>query len=159
MVLPQIKQPVKLIGSTEILAAGEAIDEGKTLSHALESLLKMNITVTIAVDSKDLNDTLTTFRNATDKSIRGGLSVIRYEFESQNISSRFWIPEKTNLVDALTKQKSAPTNVLSLLLDSGRLPLSFDGFKEWHSTVSLGYTLISSLKMGECENWTRNYEI
>lgn len=136
------KRPIKSIGSAEILEAGEAIDDGKTLCHALESFSKMNIALTFAVDSKDLFNTLTTCRNATDKSILGDASVICYEFESQIISSMVWIPGKSNLADALTKQNSALTNVLHSLLDSGRLPLSFDGFKERHSTVSVGETLI-----------------
>lgn len=82
---------------------------------------------------------LTTCRNANDKSIEGDMSVVRYEIESQNISKMVWMPGKLKLTDAIAKQDSAIANFLRSLLDSAKLPLSFDGSKGMVSTISLGW--------------------
>lgn len=121
------KRPVKSIGAAEILAAGEAIDEGKVLAKAYEVLLGMNIDLLIAVDSKDLFETLSTCRNSIDRSIRADVSVIRYEFETQKVNRIFWIPGKVNLADPLTKPNSPLTQALQLTLFSGDISISLDG--------------------------------
>ncbi len=110
------KRPVKSVGSAETLAAGSAIDEGKLLVKAYEELLQIQTDLLIAVDSKDLYDTLSTCRNATDKSIRADVSVIRYEFETQNVNRMIWVSGKSNLADPLTKPNSPLANPLQLML-------------------------------------------
>lgn len=57
------KRPVKSIGSAEIYAAGEAIDEGKVLAKAYERLLGVKTHLWVVVDSRDLFTTLSTCRN------------------------------------------------------------------------------------------------
>lgn len=74
------KRPFKSIGAAEILAAGEAIGEGKILANAYRVLLDMDINLTISLDPKNLFETLSTCRNSIDRSIRTDVSVIRYEF-------------------------------------------------------------------------------
>ncbi len=68
---------MKSVGSAETLAAGASIDEGKLLVKAYERLLNVGINLLIAVDSKDLYDTLSSCRKATDRSIRSDVSVRR----------------------------------------------------------------------------------
>lgn len=48
------KRPVKYIGSAEILAASEAIDEGKVLANYICLVLNVEVDLIIAVDSNDL---------------------------------------------------------------------------------------------------------
>ncbi len=76
--------------------------EGKVLVNAYRQLLNIEIDLLIAVDSKDLYDTLSTCRNATDRSTRADVSVIRYEFETKNVSRMIWVSGKSNLADPLT---------------------------------------------------------
>eukprot|EP00171_Calliarthron_tuberculosum_P001292 IDg1292t1 len=119
------KRPVRSIGSAEILAAGEAIDMGKTIVKSYERLLNVKVDNLIVVDTKDLYSSLSTCRNSIDKSIRADVSVIRYEFETKNISRMVWIPGKCNLADAGTKPNSPLTNALQLMMFSGELPIDF----------------------------------
>ena len=116
------KRPVKSVGAAEILAAGEAIDEGKLLKFAVSTLLPFTIDFMLVVDSRDLYNTLSTCRNSADRSIRADVSVIRYEFESENVSRIMWVPGKVNLADACTKQNSPLTESLQFLLCSGKIP-------------------------------------
>ncbi|PXF49341.1 hypothetical protein BWQ96_00915 [Gracilariopsis chorda] len=117
------RRQVKPIGSEETLAAGEAIDEGKVLANAFRKLLAVKVDLFVVVDSKDLFDTLSTCRNATDRSIRAEVSVIRYEFETHNVSQIIWIPGKLNLADLLKKSDSPLRTSLEILLYSGTIPL------------------------------------
>ncbi|PXF42474.1 hypothetical protein BWQ96_07812 [Gracilariopsis chorda] len=110
------RSPVKFIGSAEILAAGAAIDEGKRLVKALTKLFNMDVFLSVIVDSTDLFDTLSTCRNALDRSIRAAVSVIRYEFENQNVNHMVWVPANCNLADSLTKLNSPLNQALELLL-------------------------------------------
>lgn len=119
-------RPVKSIGAAEILGFGEAIDEGKVLAKAYETLLGIEIDLSVIVDSKDLYDTLSTCQNSTDRSVRADVSVIRYEFETEKVNSMIWIPEKLNIADALTKPNSSTTEMLQLAMYSGKLPIDFN---------------------------------
>ena len=132
------KRPVKSIGAAEILAAGEAIDEGKVLVNAYRVLLGMDIDLMISLDSKDLFETLSTCRNSIDRSIRADVSVIRYEFETQNVNRFFWIPGKVNLADPLTKTNSPLVQPLQLSMYSGELGISFEDVLERQSNQSSG---------------------
>lgn len=100
------KRPVKSVGAAEILAAGEAIDEGKIIAQAYSILLGMKMDLLIALDSKDLFQSLSTQRNSIDKFIRADVNVIRHEFETQNVHKIMWIPGKQNLADPGTKAGS-----------------------------------------------------
>jgi len=62
--------PLKSIGAAETLAAGEAIDEAKVLANAFSSLLGLAVVLGIVVASKELYSTLSTCRNAADRSSR-----------------------------------------------------------------------------------------
>jgi len=85
----------------------------------------MEIDLWIVVDSKDLFDTLSTCRNAIDRSIRGDVSVIRYEFETKNVSRIIWVPGKTNLADACTKEYSPLVEAVQLMLFTCKIPVDF----------------------------------
>lgn len=63
------KRPVKSIPSAKILAASEAIDEGKMLKKAYSELLNVNVKLIVCVDSKDLFTSMTTQRLSLDRSI------------------------------------------------------------------------------------------
>ncbi|PXF44742.1 hypothetical protein BWQ96_05501 [Gracilariopsis chorda] len=120
------RRPVKSIGSAEILAAGEAIDEGKLLAKAYSKLLGFEIGLWIVVDSKDLYGTLSTCRNASDKLIRGEVSVTRLDFETKKIERMVWVPGKCNYGDPLTKTDSPMADALQNLLYSGRISIDFE---------------------------------
>ena len=107
------------------MAAGEAIDEGKVLVKALEELLGTEVGLSIVVDSKDLFSTLSTCRLASDTSIRGYVSSIKFELATKNVTSMTWVPEKINLADPGTKPDSQLTQNLQLLFESRCLPIDF----------------------------------
>lgn len=131
-------RPVRSVGAAEILAAGEAIDEGKTIAHAYSILLGQHVDLIIAVDSKDLFQSLSTQRNSIDKSIRADVNVIRHEFEVRNISSMIWLPGKLNFADIGTKMDSPLTLSTQLMFFTGRLPYSFPGIESCNSNRPLG---------------------
>lgn len=56
------KGPVRSIGAAEILAAVEAIDEGKMLAKSPSMLFSTHVPLFIALDSKDLFTSLSTHR-------------------------------------------------------------------------------------------------
>lgn len=85
------KCPVMSIGSAEILSTGESI----VLKKGLSKLLNIPVYLHAVVDSKDLFSTLSTCRNAIEKSIRGDVIVIRYEFETKTLNKLIWIPGRT----------------------------------------------------------------
>lgn len=120
------RRPVKSIGTAETLAAGEGIDEGKVIAKTFEVLLGTEVQLFIVVDSKDLFTTLSTCRNASDRSIRADVSVIRFEFETQCVSRMIWVPGKTNLADPGTKPNSPLDQALQLMLFTGEIPISFE---------------------------------
>lgn len=76
------KLPVKSIRSAEMFATGEAIDERKVLVQVMSTLLGTNLDLIIALDTKDLYNSLSTQRNALDKFIRPDVNFIRYKFET-----------------------------------------------------------------------------
>ena len=112
------------IASTDILAAFEAIDEGKFILEAFNDLIERNLDLWIAFDSKCLFSSLSTWRIATDRSIRGDVSPIQYEFGPMTISKVIWIPGPANIDDRGTKTDSSLTQSLQLLMVDGKI--SFD---------------------------------
>lgn len=132
------KRPVRSIGAAEILAVGEAIDEGKLIKSAVSHALCANVKLLVATDSKDLFNSLSTQRNSIDKSIRGDVNLIRFEYETHSVNTVVWIPGKTNPADPGTKRDSPLTDVLRLMLYNGIIPIDFTGSQSRSSQRSLG---------------------
>ena len=132
------RRPVKSIGAAEILAVGEGIDEGKMLRGAFSMLLGIEIDLIVVLDSKDSFDTLSTCRNATDRSVRADVNVIRFEFETRVVSRMFWTPGKTNLTVPLTKRSSPLIEALQLLLLNSAIPIQLCGSLNRTSSQSTG---------------------
>ena len=63
------------------------MDRGKVVVEAVEELLGTEVNLSIAVDSNVLFSTLSVCRMASDRSIRGDFSSIRFEFATKNVSS------------------------------------------------------------------------
>lgn len=124
------KRPVKSIPAAEIFAASEGIDEGKTIAKAYSEMLNMYIKLRFAVDSRDLFTSLSTQKNSIDKSIRGDVSCVRYEFETGAVDKVSWIPGQSNLANPLTKMDSSLTDALQLTLFTGRLCFDFEKISE-----------------------------
>lgn len=97
------KRPVKSVPSAEILAAAEGIDEGKTVAATYSELLGMAVKLQVCVDSKDLYSTLSTQRNSVDRSIRGDVGAVRFDFMTGLVDKITWIPGKANLADVLSQ--------------------------------------------------------
>lgn len=72
------RRPVRLIGTAKILAADEAIDEGKIIATSLSAALGTSVFLHIVLDSKYLYTSLFTMRNNDEKSIRDHDNFIRY---------------------------------------------------------------------------------
>ncbi len=100
--------------------------------------MNVQIYLLIVVDSKDLYNTLSTCRNATDKSIRPDVSLIRYEFETRKVNRMIWVPGKANLADPFTKPGSPLCQPLQFMMFSGELPMDFDDAKFRSSDQYLG---------------------
>lgn len=124
------RRPIKSVPAAEILAASEAIDEAKAIAGVYSELFNMNIKVRLCVDSKDLFTSLSTQRLSVDRSIRGDVGVIRYEFQTGVVDRITWIPGKVNIADVLTKKDSALSETFILALASGYLPLEFKSQSE-----------------------------
>ena len=131
-------RPVKSIASAEVLAAGCAMDEGKIISDSYTKLLGVRVHLHVFVDSKDLFNSLSTCRVPEDKSIRGDIALLRYNYETQHVNKIIWIPGSTNLSDPLTKKDSPLKHPLQLMLFSGELPIDFDKSECRDSSATLG---------------------
>ena len=115
------RRPVKSTAAAEILAASEAIDDGKMLARTLSYIYKSRIELVILLDSKDLYNSLSTQRNSVDKSVRDDVNYIRYDFECGNVSTIFWVPGKINLADPGTKPDSPLCEQLQITLNDGKI--------------------------------------
>ena len=87
--------------------------------------MQIEIELLVALDSKDLFDTLSTCRNSNDRSIRADVSVIRYEFETQKVNRMTWIPGNVNVADPVTKPNNPLVQALKLSFFTGELSISF----------------------------------
>lgn len=119
------KRPVKSIGFAEVLACGDAIDEGKLIAQTYWLLLGHDVHLYVAVDSKDLWSSLSTCRNPEDKSILADVQLLRYNFETHHLNKLIWLPRKINLADPLTKRDSPLCETLQLMLFDGTIPIDF----------------------------------
>lgn len=128
------RHPVRSIAAGEILAAGEAIDEGLVLKRTFALLLDMEIELVVVLDSKDLYSSLATQRKSIERSVRADVNFIQYQFETKQANRICWIPGRLNLADPGTKPDSPLVAALQLLLFSGRLPF---GFPEMESACAI----------------------
>ena len=96
----------------------------------------MNIKLCLCVDSKDLFTSLSTQRNWIDRSIRGDVGCIRFEFQTGTVEKTSWKPGRVNLDDSLTEKDSVLTETLPLCLFTGRLSFNIDGVAETKSAGS-----------------------
>lgn len=87
-----LRRPVNSITAAKILSAGEAINEDKDLCLAFSELLPIQIDIFIAVDSRDLVNSLSVCCDSINHSIWVCVNEICYEFESQNINRMLRIP-------------------------------------------------------------------
>lgn len=79
--LHKARRLVQIIGATEILAAGDAIGEGKELARSLSQICSVGVPLQTDLDSKELFTSLSTQRSRIDKSIRPNVSVKKFELE------------------------------------------------------------------------------
>lgn len=128
------KRLVKSVPAAEILAATEGIDEGKMIAQAYSEILGFDIKLRLCVDSKDLFTSLSTQRNSIDRSIRGDVGCIRFEFQTGAVDKISWIPGNLNLADPLTKKDSQLTDLLQLSLFSGKLAVDIEDSSESKSS-------------------------
>lgn len=128
------KRPIKSVPAAEILAASEGIHEGKMIASVYSEIFQMEISLRLFVDSKDLFTSLSSQRLSIDRSIRGDVGSIRFEFQTGSVENISWITGKINLADVLTKQDSALTDTLCLCLATCRIPIDYDKECESKST-------------------------
>lgn len=120
--------------ATKILAASEGIDLAKEIAARYSDLLNMNIRVHLLVDSKDSFTTSSTKRNYIDRSSRGDVDAIPFEFVTGTVNKISWIPGQRNLADVFTKLDSPLTEFLELALFTSRLPIDLEKVKELKSS-------------------------
>ena len=101
-------------------------------------MLGINAKLIVITDSKDLYNSLSTQPNATDRSVRADVNVIRFDFETKAVDSMVWIPGRTNLADPGTKRDSALTEALQLLLLTGKIPIDLSESEVRSSDRPLG---------------------
>lgn len=116
------RRPGKSSASAEVLAAGEAVDDGRVIASALSVVLNGKVHLSIAVDSRDLFSLLSTCRTPEDKSISAKVQLIRFGFETHSLNTLIWIPGSINFADALTKTDSRVHESLQLMMFEGTLP-------------------------------------
>lgn len=129
-VFHKAKRPVRSAPAAKVFAAAEGIDEGKIVRNAYYELLDVHVKLFVCVDSEDLFSSISTQKNSVDKSIRGDVAGIRFEFEGITVDSVPEFPGSTNLADPLTKKDSSLTETLRLTLSTGRLCTDFDAVSE-----------------------------
>lgn len=117
------KIPAKSVPAAEILAAGESIDEGNTISSAYSEIVGHKIELSLCVDSKEIFTSVSTQRNSIDKSIRADVASIRFEFQTRTLDKISWIPGRVNLADPLKNKNCSITDLLQLILFTGRLSI------------------------------------
>lgn len=119
------KRPVTSIAASQVLAAGEAVDEGIVLKQIFSTLLDINVELIIALDSSNIYISLKTQRKAAICSVRSNVNYNRYAFERGHANPVLWISGRLILTDPGTKSESPLADALQLLLFSGRLPHAF----------------------------------
>lgn len=119
------KRPGLYIGTAEIIAAGEIINEGKMLATTASSLHSSRVSLLIALYSKDMFTSLSTQRNGMDKPIHEDKNYIWHAFECRNVLNSIWIRRKEHLADPGINRDIPLNDSLRLALFDGRLPTDF----------------------------------
>lgn len=119
---------VKVAAAAHISAGGEGIDKGKLLRVAFNMLLEIKIDLIVALDLEDLFDTLSVRRNASDRSVRADVNIIRFEFETHAVARVISTPGRTNLAGLLAKNNSSLFDALQPLFLSATMPFALFGF-------------------------------
>lgn len=131
-------RPVRFTGAAEIILAGEHIDIGKIIAQTHSLLLALHTPLVVVVESEDLFKSLTTRRQSIDRSIRGDNGVVRFEFETTNVSKIISFPEKLNLPDVETSLNSLLLFAIAQMLSTGKIPFSPFSFESCSSHRPLG---------------------
>lgn len=77
---------------------------------------------------------MSTQRVSIDRSIRGDVSSIRFEFQVGKVSEFSWVPGKLNISDVLTKPDICFTETLLPIISTGFLNIDFQSVaKNKHS--------------------------
>ena len=116
------RRPAKSTAAAETFAASEAIDEILVLKNSISKLFGKVISTTVFVDSKDLYHSLSSKRNAVDKSMRNEVNHIRFVFETA-LDIVAWICGSLNISDVGTKKNSKLTELFQSILHTGKLQL------------------------------------
>lgn len=125
MAITPFKKTSQSSASAEILAPGDAIDEGKLIAATYTILLSNKIPLSIVVDSKYLFTSLSRFRVPEDKSIRADVQLIRYNFETRKLHRFIWIEGKQNKANAPTKGDSPLNELLQLAMYDDKFHCAF----------------------------------
>lgn len=121
-ILYRSRRAVKSVKEVEIIGAGEAIE---ALCLDFSYLLPNHMDMIIAVESRDLFNSLFICRNSIDRLIRADVSMVRYKIESRNINRMLWISRKVNLAYYCTKQNSPLAQILFLFILNEKITLYF----------------------------------
>lgn len=70
-------RPARSAAAAEILAAGEAIDEGKLIAASFSDVYGVRIPLHVLFDSKDLFSSLSTQRRSVDQNVPPDVSAMR----------------------------------------------------------------------------------
>ena len=93
------------------------------LVRAISEILDVKLSLSIAVGSKDIFSTLCTCRLATERSIRGDVGSIRFDFMKNTIDRMIWMPGSINIANLGTV--SSLTNTVQTLFFTGLIPVDF----------------------------------
>eukprot|EP00180_Rhodochaete_pulchella_P004029 Plantae.Rhodophyta-Rhodochaete_pulchella.ctg74099.p2 GENE.Plantae.Rhodophyta-Rhodochaete_pulchella.ctg74099~~Plantae.Rhodophyta-Rhodochaete_pulchella.ctg74099.p2 ORF type:complete len:100 (+),score=11.07 Plantae.Rhodophyta-Rhodochaete_pulchella.ctg74099:3-302(+) len=83
-----------------------AADNGKLIASVFSTLLCVQLTPSIGVDSKSLYDTMSTVHAPPERSVRAIVALLRYDFERRYLRDMFWLPGAANPADSTTKRNS-----------------------------------------------------
>lgn len=136
---PKSKRPVWSIGAAEILAASEAIDEGKTLKRFLQLFFGTPVQLAVLVYSCDLYTSLSARINFIDRSIRADVNCIRVINEVGNVNIIGWLPGVENMADPSTKTDCSLFDALKLILYTSSIPIDLARHESKRFDRSLGY--------------------
>ncbi len=132
------KRPVKSARAAEVLAAGQTGDEAKFLAHIFEPILPVKVTVSIIVDSKNLWDSMSSWREPLDRQIRPDMALLRHDYERKLINEMVWIAGTINPADVLTKEASPARSILQLIFNGAKLTISISPQDVRDNMKSLG---------------------
>lgn len=122
----------------------------------MSTLLLLRIDFMLIVDSHVLMNSFYPFRTSVIKSILADVSVIRYEFESGNVSHIMWVPGESEPPDPCTKQSSTLTDCLPVMLNAGKIFFSLPDCDIQTSGKSSGWWPQKGMSM---EDWHHAFAI